>query len=75
MAPSLQKQLGGIDLHYINLLVYYYLKMKMFSAVIFLHSGKRLPANTQLSANLAATNFPQTVLFGNFFKIYFSCDD
>lgn len=69
------KQLGGTDLHYVNLLVYYYLKSKTFSALNFLHSGKGLPVNTQLSAELAATNSPQTVLFGNFFKIYFSSDD
>lgn len=75
MAPSLQKQLSGTDLHYINLLVYYYLKSKTFSAVNFLHSGKELLGNTQLPAELAATNSPQTVLFGNFFKIYFSCGD
>lgn len=75
MAPSLQKQLGGTDLHYINLMVYYYLKIKTFSAVNFLLSGKGFLGNTQLSAELAATNSPQMVLFGNSFKIYFSCGD
>lgn len=52
MAHSLQKQLGGTDLHYVHLLVYYYLKSKVFSAVNFLHSEKGLPGNIQLSVGL-----------------------
>lgn len=75
MAPSLQKQLGGTDLHYINLMVYYYLKSKTFSAVNLLISGKRFLRKTELSAELAATNSPEMILFGNFLKIYFSCGD
>lgn len=75
MAPSLQKPLSGTDLHSINLMVYNYLKCKTFSAVNFLHLGKGFLGSTELSAELAAANSPQMVLFGNFFKIYFSCGD
>lgn len=75
MAHSLQKQFSGTDLHYINLLVYNYLKSKTFCAGNFMHSGKGFLGSTELSAELAATNSHQMVLFGNYFKIYFSCGD